>query len=739
MNHCVAAALSLYFAILACAAAYDSSDDGACPSLSDTAFAKAEAAVGDSLLAATQSLISQHATSHHDRKVKTHAHPRPVSFIQNLAMHSAWRQQHHVLKRVANESHGSLDTFIQEQAESGDACSARLMESKRALDGLMKDLKAIEAQVESHEEVLSTETENLNITHNAIDAVEATNSQEVEMCKEEKQEAQKDVIMHTKELQELEQIAKPSVRFQEATEAAESSESEHSSSLLQTTKFTHNSCLAFKEYVKHAALKGVQPAKNMSCDSQREALQQVFTETYLLVQELLHEARENVEDGSCIDAASAKRTSELVPLTTQREQASGRIESSAQAVALLEPVLNMLKNRVEKLEKYIETKLSPECSEASKVSETLKAVRELILSLQKCPGRNDFSLKIPETGMTKESIEQAQATRPEDEDSMTSMYKMETEMNLEKNKEVQQNETSERKAASEDKVDGQAKPVKVVLSPSAAAAALQKRDEPMPLHESKSGFSNSTQAARVQHAEPMHESSAEPRSGPASKELGEVNASDHVHAPLPVTSEAATRSDMQKTKSAAARTEEKSAAQAQPAGQVVPSSQTAGQVPQVIRAPSSGEIKAAAQEQNVLGVRPAKTNGNQPVVQAEDSNIFNQYDIVKKDSSDEVNAGSQQLEVIKNNLQKAKAEHMESLREKQQAQAILAAAEAREREAEAKEDEAKRSEVNIMLQHLHKASKQSPPQRNRDHHQHHHHHGQAHNHKFKLDGHSLGK
>merc|ERR1719420_78345 len=100
--------------------------------------------------------------------------------------------EHQRLQRVANETNGALDVFIRAQNSSNDACSSRLMESKRVLDGLLKDLKAIEEQVDSHEELLQTETENLNITHNAIEATESMYETEMQKCADEKDEAQKD-------------------------------------------------------------------------------------------------------------------------------------------------------------------------------------------------------------------------------------------------------------------------------------------------------------------------------------------------------------------------------------------------------------------------------------------------------------------------------------------------------------------------------------------------------------------
>jgi hypothetical protein len=322
-------------------------------------------------------------------------------------VHRAWATEHQRLQKVANQSTGALDVFIRAQNSSNDACSSRLMESKRVLDGLLKDLKAIEEQVTSHEQLLQTESENLNITHNAIDAAEDTYTTEKEKCDDQKNEASEDLKMYNAELEELKQIAEPSVRYEmsvtvtlpekggEKFNAAENVTAENTTALLDQGVFSLASCKAFKSFTLRSKILQLERAKNLTCDEQREQLQEVFTETYLKVVDLIKDAKDREEDKTCFESAEAQHTSALVPLTSQREQASARIEYSTQALAMLEPVLNLLKNRVEKLEKHIEETLTPECKEASKVSESLQAVRDLIISLEKCPGRNDFKLQIP--------------------------------------------------------------------------------------------------------------------------------------------------------------------------------------------------------------------------------------------------------------------------------------------------------------------------------------------------------
>merc|ERR1719443_1568606 len=156
-------------------------------------------------------------------------------------------------------------------------------------------------------------------------------------------------------------------------------------------------CLAFIEFAqKHSssviALKDV-PKK--ACDEQREELQKEFTKAYKDLAALKKEAKERFEDTSRFEDAKSEKMAKLVPLTAQREECVSKIEAATSAIASLEPVLENLKDRIEKLKHKIDEELVPECFEADEVSDTLTKIREVILSLEECPGRGDFALAIP--------------------------------------------------------------------------------------------------------------------------------------------------------------------------------------------------------------------------------------------------------------------------------------------------------------------------------------------------------
>jgi len=309
----------------------------------------------------------------------------------NAGVHREWRMRHSAYLSVLNETEKGLAKSIAEQKSADVACSARLLSSKRKLDALLKETKTLSVQIDGHEEVLETENENLKITKMSMEAVESDYDAAIEECEKLKKEALKDLKQYSAELKELVQIAKPSASYEKAPIQQRS--------LLEVGAFTRERCLAFMDFAqKHSsgviALKDVPKA---ACDEQREELQKAFEKAYKDLTSLQKEAKDRYWDKSCFEDAKSEKMAKLTPLTAQREECVSKIEAATSAIASLEPVLENLKERIEKLKHKIDEELVPECFEAEEVSETLTKVRELILMLEECPGRGDFALAIPKT------------------------------------------------------------------------------------------------------------------------------------------------------------------------------------------------------------------------------------------------------------------------------------------------------------------------------------------------------
>jgi len=308
----------------------------------------------------------------------------------NAELHREWRMRHSMQLSVLNKTEADLAKSIAEQKSSDIACSARLLQSKRKLDGLLKETKILSMQVAGHEEVLETESENLKVTKESIAAVESAYDAAIEDCEKLKKEALEDLKQYTAELKELQQIANHPAATYETAKIQQRS-------LLEIGAFTREHCLAFVQFTqKHAgrfsALKDV-PKK--ACDEQREELQKAFTKAYKDLAALKKEAKERSEDTTCFEDAKSEKMAKLVPLTAQSQESVKKIEAATAAIASLEPILENLRERTDKLMHKIDEELVPECFEADEVSEMLTKIREMILALEECPGRGDFKLTIP--------------------------------------------------------------------------------------------------------------------------------------------------------------------------------------------------------------------------------------------------------------------------------------------------------------------------------------------------------
>jgi len=334
-----------------------------------------------------------------------------------------WRIRHQSQEKAMNASQTLLDRFITAQAHSSDSCSSRLMESKRILDGILADVRNLNAQVMSHEEVLETETENLKITKMSIDAVNTEYKTSVDYCEELVHEALQDFKKYSKEQEELDSIANPSMRMEIShsvkikspapAPAADAPDRDNDPDSLIQVKLDKKMCEAFVDFTRRHAHHKVLDDRAPDCDKQREELQEAFEKAYKEIRELKEDAKQRSEDKTCFETALAKKSAELVPLVSQRDIAIEKIEVASQAIAAITPVLNLVKEKAEKLRTHISETLTPECTEAGDVSKVLVEVRKLIISLEECPGRNDFKLKIPAEEEPTEAPEEEAVTDAE--------------------------------------------------------------------------------------------------------------------------------------------------------------------------------------------------------------------------------------------------------------------------------------------------------------------------------------
>merc|ERR1719235_1889582 len=119
--------------------------------------------------------------------------------------HRQWRLHHTQLEEAVANRFDVFDKFIAASATSKDACSARLLESKRVLDGLLKEVRSLSVQVKSAEEVLEIEEENLVISNQEIASSRKIHKEKIAACTKQVEQALADYKRYTAELHELRQ------------------------------------------------------------------------------------------------------------------------------------------------------------------------------------------------------------------------------------------------------------------------------------------------------------------------------------------------------------------------------------------------------------------------------------------------------------------------------------------------------------------------------------------------------
>merc|ERR1719198_92241 len=140
----------------------------------------------------------------------------------------------------------------------------------------------------------------------------------------------------------------------------------------------------------------------IDCTAARQRLQDEFTDAYIEITKLITdgEAAATSEKERCDLTAKNDEDERSSQLNLQIARCTADITAAKDTIHELEPLMQNGEEETKLLEKYLEKTLKKRCAQDDEATEHLKAVRRLIMSLEKCPGRNDFKLMIP--GQKKE-------------------------------------------------------------------------------------------------------------------------------------------------------------------------------------------------------------------------------------------------------------------------------------------------------------------------------------------------
>jgi len=134
------------------------------------------------------------------------------------------------------------------------------------------------------------------------------------------------------------------------------------------------------------------------CDQQRENLQKEFATAFLQITNLRDRTAERIKDAheDCVVMADGVKDENHERLDSFIQESTTAINRAQEIINALNPLLIDAKKGLKKVQDHMK-EMEEQCANEDDVSEHLQRVRDLIMSLEKCPGRHDYQLQMPAT------------------------------------------------------------------------------------------------------------------------------------------------------------------------------------------------------------------------------------------------------------------------------------------------------------------------------------------------------
>lgn len=306
----------------------------------------------------------------------------------NISDHSEWLLQYAGVERTLNNSLEDVERIADDQDKAAQKCEQRLQDVKAKLKSLVADTTEFSGKVKTHEKKLIEYKQELSEKETNLSKVAAQYHQSLNSCKVEQSQAHKDQKRYARAQGELKRlIAGVSL----GTGMAVLLQMAAALAVHQTADgWNKDICLSFLAFLKrNRDLKltiSAPPSKD--CTSQLESVRKVFTETMASVSQLEKAAATRANQKVCEESAHMAQSASISPMVAERETITEGIIESTNSLALMRPIFNSLRTQVQDFDQYVKKNLAPECDKAAKVGKSLRAIKDLMASLAKCPGKD---------------------------------------------------------------------------------------------------------------------------------------------------------------------------------------------------------------------------------------------------------------------------------------------------------------------------------------------------------------
>jgi hypothetical protein len=327
-----------------------------------------------------------------------------------MQVHTASHKQPETPSTLTKET-TEMNTFIEQQLASTDKCHSKILEARRTLDGVTAKVLQLSDEVEGQEAIIEANT--LRIKDAIERSVQAGEQKEADhaQCEEEYTKNMADLDNHREELLELKQIANPSVRSKVAHDInyeelikqhVNDVSDEFDAAVAEPAlllEMNATSCQGVVNYLNSKKSLNGTKYTALDCNATREVLQDEFTSSWAAISKLLQEGEADAkrQREECIQNANMVYAGDQAETTAEMRDATRNIQMAKDVLSAVNPLLENAQKESEALTTHLEV-LKRNCQLDDDVTDHLTRVRELIMSLEECPGRNDFRLEVPDLG-----------------------------------------------------------------------------------------------------------------------------------------------------------------------------------------------------------------------------------------------------------------------------------------------------------------------------------------------------
>merc|ERR1719174_619741 len=138
------------------------------------------------------------------------------------------------------------------------------------------------------------------------------------------------------------------------------------------------------------------------CDRQRQQLQDEFANSFIQITQLRDSTAQQIADAheDCIALADGVKSEAHERLDSSITESTSSINRAQEIMSALNPLWLDAKKGLKKVQDHMK-ELEDSCAKEDDVSEHLQRVRDLIMSLEKCPGRHDYQLQMPASAVVE--------------------------------------------------------------------------------------------------------------------------------------------------------------------------------------------------------------------------------------------------------------------------------------------------------------------------------------------------